>query len=108
MRKFRVTINGDKWIVKLLPHKEFKKDWPNTEAVTVYKHADKIREIIFSDKYFTKGHVVHEVLHAYFSYCDLSNKSYGTVEEDICEYLDDRFTHVNRVINNIYGKLARV
>lgn len=105
MRKFSVTIRGDKWKVRLISHKEFRKTWPKTEAVTLYKHDTGFRELWFSDKHITRGHVVHEVLHAYFSYRDFTRMSYGQIEEDICEYLDDRYWQVLKVSRNIYSKL---
>lgn len=99
LKRFRVKIKGEWWYIHLLRTRTFnekfsKKMW----AVTVYDHSKRkpSREIFFKPRCTDRNTVMHEVIHAYFSYIETSRKSYGEMEEIFCEFLPK---YLNRIVN---------
>jgi hypothetical protein len=107
LKKFRVKISGDSWEVFLLKRKTFVERFgKDTAAITTYLHKTKLRQIYFQPKDKTKGTVMHEVIHAYLSYRDLSKMSYGAIEELICDFLPRRLDAIKRTTDRIIKRLV--
>lgn len=107
IKSFEVTINGDKWKILLATKKEFKRVWPETTAVTEYAHKKGVRQITFHTGDRTRDSIAHELLHAYASYFDFSNMSYGAIEEKFCEVIGKKYRTFHRLVNKIARRLQR-
>jgi len=107
LRQFSVTINGDKWLVRLMRDKDFIKAYgKDTEGITTYQHHTNYRTIDFKYSTLRKSTVTHEVTHAYLSYHDLSKLSKGDTEEKFADLLGYRAYCIVRVSNSIFRKLS--
>lgn len=98
-----VTINGDKWLVRILSCREYRKlrGSLDAQAITIYNHRLNQRHIWIRKKYFNFDTVMHEVLHAFMSYKDYSGQSYGRMEENFCEFMPKNVYKVLRVTRTI-------
>lgn len=109
--QFTVKIKGDTWKIYSVSAKTFYKHNPNctgSTAAAVYNHAKKYRTIWFIKGNASLNTIIHELCHAFLSYKDFTGKSYGRVEEDICEVMGAKLPIIHRLANHIKSKLSPV
>lgn len=105
-KKFKVKINGDSWQVHLLPGEVFKECLgANNAAATV---PDK-KSFFFRDDLIEKSTVVHEVMHAYFSYLYLGSTKarVSDVEEIVCDMVGNKIAAIAAISNKVYSALKK-
>lgn len=105
MKKFKVKICGDLWEVRLYPTKVFTTQFTDCLAITHYHHNKKLRTMTFCYRHRDIDTIVHEVTHAYLSYFDFSQMSYGAIEEKFCEILGKKLRHIAKVSKTIRRRL---
>lgn len=104
-RTFNATIRGDKWVINLYPNRVFKSLFKGCLAITEYHHRKKLRTINFCYKHRDIDTIIHEVTHAYLSYTDFSQMSYGQIEEVFCEILGKRIQSILKVSRSLKRRL---
>lgn len=105
LKTFNIRLRGDRWTVYLYSNYKFTSVYPDTLAITCYKHHVHERDINFSVAGATMSTIVHELIHAYLSYHDFSKKSYGAIEEHICDILGRHHPQLYKLATHIYKEL---
>lgn len=110
-KKTNVNIYGDKWIVHLSNQEEYVNAFGKSScALTTYSHDKGERYFFFSEADTTKNTVVHEVMHAYFSYqCidSVGKLSLDKMEEVFCEFVANNLQRIIKTSNQVYRFINR-
>lgn len=102
--RFKVSIRGEPWIIKVYTHGQFTKMYPYDVACTTYDHKSNFRVIEFSYPHASKNTIAHELWHAYMSYYYCRKRKFDAIEEDLAEIIGRIQPRLNELVQYIYKK----
>ena len=107
MKPIPFKIYGDTWKAYLFSHDKFMSmHGDDCEAITIIED----KKIVFNDEDLSRHVVVHELVHAYFSYqyIDSSNLSVLQTEEIFAELFGHKGEEILALSKKLHKELARL
>lgn len=112
LKKIKTKINGDTWIICLMDAEQFDLNFEgNKSAITMFDHNTKNYGIFFKEgEDFNRSTIVHEVLHAFFSYQHVGSTSMSLedLEEIFCDQVGYKFDEITALSDRILRLLRRL
>lgn len=102
---FYVSLKGERWKIMLYTARGYEKevcDW--SVGVTSRQYGNSIE---FKGPRVSKDTIAHELTHALLGYRHYQGKSYGHIEEQVCEEMGKSFKKLYLLTNYIYAKLNK-
>jgi len=108
MRKFKISICGEPWIVRVMPEVEFKlihheQEFKGTEGITAKPYLDFAMESI------CLGNIRHEVRHAYLAECCIESTDISSEDmEEINATLDEtKWLSMDKTSKSIHNRVKK-
>lgn len=107
MKYFKYDINNDIWNIYLTDRENIASLYDNENVHAAAFVEPRKKEIYFDEAEMNLAVIRHELTHVALHYLFLSdaNIAYDDLEEIFCEFIAHRLDWLNKLINEVHGKL---